>query len=182
MPYFKRYCTLYTSKLFQLFHKNLIVNFWGQNWLIPYIVLSSMYYPYFVTCIISSLKRAWAFIGINFNSLDSRMFCANFDSNWLSDFWEEDFKKILSMYFCYFVIISPWKRAYPLIWRKLNALPKGYIVPSLVEIGPLVQEEMKMWKVYGQTDRRTYGQSDEWSDKLTWTFSSGELKEKWKAL
>ena len=39
MSYFKRYCTLYTSKLFQLFPKNLKVTFWGQNWLIPYIGL-----------------------------------------------------------------------------------------------------------------------------------------------
>ena len=39
VSYFKRYCTFYTSKLFQLFSKNLIVIFGGQNWLIPYIVL-----------------------------------------------------------------------------------------------------------------------------------------------
>ena len=36
--YFKRYCTFCTSKLNQLFSKNLIVIFGGQNWLIPYIV------------------------------------------------------------------------------------------------------------------------------------------------
>ena len=39
MSYFKRYWTFYTSKLFQLFPKNLIVILGGQNWLIPYIVL-----------------------------------------------------------------------------------------------------------------------------------------------
>ena len=47
MSYFKRYWTFYASKLFQLFPKNLIVIFGGQNWLIPYIVLSSMYFRYF---------------------------------------------------------------------------------------------------------------------------------------
>ena len=39
LSYFKRYCTFNTSKLFQIFPKNLIVNFGGQIWLIPYIVL-----------------------------------------------------------------------------------------------------------------------------------------------
>ena len=38
VSYFKMYCTFYTSKLFQLFPKNLIVIFRGQNWLIPFIV------------------------------------------------------------------------------------------------------------------------------------------------
>ena len=37
---------------------------------------------------------------------------------------------------------------------------------------------MKMWKVYrqidGETDRQTT--DDRWSEKLTWAFSSGELK------
>ena len=35
-----------------------------------------------------------------------------------------------------------------------------------------------MWKVNGQTDRQTDGQTtdNKWSEKLTWTFGSGELK------
>ena len=52
-------------------------------------------------------------------------------------------------------------------------------MPSLVEIGPVVKEKkMKMWKVYRQTDGRTDRQTtnDKWSEKLTWVFSSGELK------
>ena len=56
---------------------------------------------------------------------------------------------------------------------------QGYFVPSLVEIGPVVLEKkMKMWKVYRQTHRRTDRQTtdDRWSEKLTWAFSSGELK------
>ena len=49
---------------------------------------------------------------------------------------------------------------------------------------------MKMWKVYRQTDGRTDGRTegqtdrqttdDRWSEKLTWAFSSGELKITWK--
>ena len=42
-----------------------------------------------------------------------------------------------SMYSFYFVVISPWKRAGPFIWKK-NGIPftDGWFVPSLVEIGP----------------------------------------------
>ena len=47
MSYFKRYWTFYTSKLFQLFPKNLKVIFGGQNWLIPYIVLLGTFAPSF---------------------------------------------------------------------------------------------------------------------------------------
>ena len=54
------------------------------------------------------------------------------------------------MYFCYFVIISPWKKAEPFIWKKNWVLSTlGCFVPSLIEIGPVVLEKkMKMWKVY----------------------------------
>ena len=49
------------------------------------------------------------------------------------------------MYFCYFVIISPWKRVLPFILTNLNPLhPRMHIVPSLVEIGSLVLETK--WK------------------------------------
>ena len=39
-------------------------------------------------------------------------------------FGKEDFL-ILSMYFPYFVIISPWKGVEPFIWKKLNSLYPG---------------------------------------------------------
>ena len=56
-------------------------------------------------------------------------------------------------------------------WTPSN---QGCFVPSLVEIGSVVLEKkMKMWKVYGQTDRQT---DDRRSEKLTWAFSSGELQ------
>ena len=44
-----------------------------------------------------------------------RMLCAKLSWYWPRGSGEEDFKN-LSMYFCYFVIISPWKRTWPLIW------------------------------------------------------------------
>ena len=81
------------------------------------------------------------------------------------------------MYFRYFTIISPWKRADPLFEQTWIPLTQGCFVPSLVEIGPVVLEKKtKMWKVYRQTDRQTT--DDRWSEKLTWAFSSGELKTK----
>ena len=51
-----------------------------------------------------------------------RMLCTKFNWNWLSASGEFFF--ILSMYFCYFVIISPWKRAKSLIWINLNPLQR----------------------------------------------------------
>ena len=47
--------------------------------------------------------------------------CGRFGWNWPSGSWDEDFK-ISSMYFCYFVIISPWKRAGPFIRTNLSPL------------------------------------------------------------
>ena len=49
------------------------------------------------------------------------MLCAKFGWNWISGSGEEIFL-ISSMYFHYFVIISPWKRAGPFIWTNLNPL------------------------------------------------------------
>ena len=49
----------------------------------------------------------------------------------------------------------------------------------MVVIGPVdLEKKMKMWKVYRRTDRQTDRQTtdDRWSEKLTWAFSSGELK------
>ena len=54
-------------------------------------------------------------------SLSSKDACAKIDWNWLSGSGEEDFF-ISSMYFRYFVIISPWKRVVPFVWTNLNPL------------------------------------------------------------
>ena len=47
------------------------------------------------------------------------MLCARFDLYWTCGSEEEDFL-VSSLYFKYFVIISPWKRAWPFIWINLN--------------------------------------------------------------
>ena len=62
-------------------------------------------------------------------------------------FWIKVFKK-LSMSFRYFVIIPSWKMAGSFIWATLNPFTKGYFVPSLVEIGPVVLE--KISSIYSQ--------------------------------
>ena len=82
------------------------------------------------------------------------------------------------MYFHYFVIISPWKRAESIIWTKLYPFTQVSYVPILVVIGRVVLEKkMKMWKVYGETDktarRRTTGdQKCHLSFQLRWAKSN----------
>ena len=66
--------------------------------------ISSMYFRYFAT--ISPWKGTGLFIFTTLNPLHPRMLCAKFIWNWLSGSGEEDLL-ILSMYFRYFVIISP---------------------------------------------------------------------------
>ena len=75
-------------------------------------VLSSnwMYFYYFVN--ISLWKRAWSFIWLKLNTLHPRILCANVAYNCPRASGGENFQ-ISSMYFCYFVIIPPWKRT----WR-----------------------------------------------------------------
>ena len=77
--------------------------------------------PYFIN--ISFWKRAGPFIWKKkFNPIHLRMLCAKFGWNWPWQwFWRRRFF-ISSMYFCYFVIISPWKRAGPIITTNLSTL------------------------------------------------------------
>ena len=50
------------------------------------------------------------------------------------------------MYFRYFLIISPWKRAGPSFEQTWIPISQGCFVPSLVEIGPVVLEK-KIFKI-----------------------------------
>ena len=94
-----------------------------------------MYFRVFV--IISLWKRLVPFIWTNLNPLYSKIHCAKLGWNWLTSSGEENLL-ISSMYFRYFVIISPWKGSGPFIWVPSS---KGFFVPSLVEIGLLVLEK-----------------------------------------
>ena len=74
--------------------------------------------------------------------------------------------------------LSPfWEGRGPSFEQTWIPFTQGSFVPSLVEIGPVVLEKMKMWKVYRRTDGRTDRQTtdDRWSEKLTWAFSSVAL-------
>ena len=44
----------------------------------------------------------------------------------------------LSIYFHYFITISPWKRAWPFIWTNMISITQRCFVSSLVEIDPVV--------------------------------------------
>ena len=67
------------------------------------------------------------------------MLCAKFGCYMLSGSGEENFL-ISSMYFRYFVIISPWKEQGPSFEQNCIPFTQGCIVPGLVEIGPTVLE------------------------------------------
>ena len=81
------------------------------------------------------------------------------------------------MYFHHFLITSPWKRARPFIWKNLNPLYPRMISAKFGWNWPSGSwEEVKNRKslqMDGQMDRLTDNKS---SEKLTWPFSSGELK------
>ena len=94
--------------------------FWRRR----FFKISSMYFHYFV--IFSPWKKAWPFIWTELNPTYPRMICAKFGWNWLSGAGEEVFL-ISSMYFHYFILISPWKRAGPFIWTNLNPLHPGIL-------------------------------------------------------
>ena len=96
-----------------------------------------MYFRFFV--IISPWKWAGPFIWTNLNPVHPRMHCAKFGCNCPSGS-EEKYFLISSMYYCFFVSISPWKRAGPFIWTIWILFTQRCIVPSLVEIGQVVLE------------------------------------------
>ena len=91
--------------------------------------------------------------------------------NWLGDSGEINFL-VLSMYFHYFVIISPWKRAGPFIWTNLNPFTQGCFLPSLVVIG---KKKMNMWKVYDNDDgqQTNFDQKSPLSLRLRWAKKTG---------
>ena len=103
-----------------------------------------IYFYYFP--IIPPLGRAWPFIWTNLNQLHLRMLCAKVGWNWLSGSGEEDFL-ISSMYFRYFVIISPWKRAGPFIWTNLNALHTRMLCATFGWNWPNGSEEEDFYKL-----------------------------------
>ena len=88
---------------------------------------------------------------------------------------EEDFLKFVNV-FLQFHFYLPLEKS-----GALHLFSQGWLQPSLVEIGPVVLEKkMKMWKFYDNANKNeaTTTTDNFWSEKLTWTFGSGELKKK----
>ena len=138
--------------------------------------ISSMYFRYFVITGISPWKRVGPFIWTNLNPHHPRGHCAKFGWNWSSGSGEEDFW-ILSVYFPYFVIISPWEKVGPFIWINLNpphprrhCAKSGWNWPRGSGEG---DENVKSLRQRQQWRRTT---DKFWSENLTWAFSWGELK------
>ena len=67
------------------------------------------------------------------------MLCVKFSWNW-QNLIQKKFLKISSVYFCYFVFISPWKWTWPFIWTNLT-----------------MWFLRRRWKCEKFTDRRTTG-------------------------
>ena len=72
------------------------------------------------------LEKGEPFIWINLNPLHPKVLCAKFGWKWPSGSGEEDFW-ILSMYFRYFIIISPWRRVGHFLWTNMNPLHPGIL-------------------------------------------------------
>ena len=108
------------------------------------------------------------------------MLCAKFGWNWPSgSILKRNFFLITSMYFHYFVIISPWKRAVPFIWRNLNTLHPRILCAKFGWKRPSISgEEDENVKSFQQRQQQQQRRTMDkfWSEKLTWAFGSGELK------
>ena len=99
------------------------------------------------------------------------------------------------MYFCYFRIIAPWKRAMRFIWKK--TLNPHHPRMHFAKFGRnwhsgSGEEDFKIFSMYfryfsiistwrkagpfTQLQRRRRTTDKFWSEKLTWAFALGELK------
>ena len=108
----------------------VIISSWKWSWTLTWIpIAQGCFVPRLVETgpmalekkifIISPWKSVAPFFWELSNPHYSKLFCVKFRWNWSSASWEEPLW-ISSMYFSYFVIISPWKRALPFIWINLN--------------------------------------------------------------
>ena len=83
----------------------------------------------------------WMFLHCKkLNHLYPWMICAKFAWNWPRGSGEKDFQ-VLTMYIPYFVIIFPWKRAWPFIWTNLNSLHPRKLCVKVGWNWPMVLEK-----------------------------------------
>jgi hypothetical protein len=141
---------------------------------------------FYIFVIISPLKRTSPFIWRNLNPLHQRIICTKFDWLWPAGFREEDFFKKFSV-FLLFHYYLPLEKAIPLPLNKLELpLPKDDLCQVWLKLVQWFWRRGRKCKSL-QTNRwtdRTDGRQDRQMDarqpeKLTWAFSSGELKNDW---
>ena len=89
-------------------------------------------------------------------------------------FLGRNFFLILTMYFRYFEIISPLKRAGPFIWINLNPLYPRMLCAKFWRRRWKCEKFNLRQRRHVQRQRRTTDKL--WSEKLTWAFGSGELQ------
>jgi hypothetical protein len=104
-----------------------------------------------------------------------------FDWFWPAGSGEEDFKKKISV-FLLFRYHLPLEKGYPLLMNKLNPIPLRMICAKSgwnwsSGSGEEVENVKVCRRTDGRSDRRTPDNGR--SEKLTWAFSSGELKIKY---
>ena len=132
-----------------------------------------MYFGYFV--IISPWKRAGPFIWTNLNPFYPRMHCTKFGWNWPSGSGEEVFKNFINVISLF--RISPWTRARPFIWTNLNPSPQRMLGWNWSSGSGEEDDHVKSWRWRQRRQQRQRWTTDKvWSEKLTWAFGSGELK------
>ena len=124
--------------------------------------ISSMYFCYFV--IISPWKKGGALYLNKLESPSPKDALCKFVWNWLSGSGEEDYL-ISSMYFRYFVIFSPWKRAGPSSEQTWIPSTKGCLCQVWLKLAQWFWR--RRWKCEKFTDGRTDGQTDGQTDGKT---------------
>ena len=110
---------------------------------------------------ISHWKRAWPFTWKN-ESPSSKYTLSQFTWNWPNGY--RDFFMIAIFYYLFFLKGHAWPTWIP--------FTQECFVPSLIEIGQVVLENMTMCQVF----RQMYGRTDWQQEKLTWAFITGKPK------
>ena len=88
-------------------------------------------------------------------------------------FWRRRVLNFVNVFFAISSLSPLGKGRGPLLEQTWIPFSKGFFVPSLVEISPMVLEKMKMWKVYWQM---AWQMTDAKQSEKLMSFSSGELK------
>ena len=109
-------------KLWSPFHPRMLCAKFGWNWaqwfwrrrFLNFVNVFLQFHYYL------PLERAWSFIWTHFNCFHPTMLCVKFGWKWLSCSGKNYFS-ILSMDIFYLIIISPWKRRWPFIWKKFES-------------------------------------------------------------